>query len=299
MNRLKTEILGVEFKNPIIPASGTYGFGEEYTKYYKPSILGGIASKGITYYPKSGNDGIRIWETPSGIMNSIGLENPGIHYFAENILGKMNTLETNVIVNLGGNTVEEYVEAAKILNDYEFFAIELNISCPNVKHGGMAFGIEADSAALVTEAVKKATRHRLIVKLSPNARDIVESAKAVEKAGADGISLVNTFLAMAIDAKTGKAVFNNTYAGLSGPAIKPIALRMTHQVCKNVSIPVIAMGGITNGMDAIEFIMAGASAIQVGTANFMNPNVILDIIDEMQEFLEEKNLRVDDIRAII
>lgn len=299
MDRLKTEILGVEFKNPIITASGTYGYGEEYRNYYEPSILGGISSKGITFIPKAGNEGIRIWETPSGIINSIGLENPGVKVFAENTLEKMTKLGTNIFVNLGGNSIEDYIEGAKILNDYDFYAIELNISCPNVKHGGMAFGIEAENAALVTREVKRVSKHKVFVKLSPNAHDIVEVAKAVEEAGADGLSLVNTILAMAIDVDKMCVVFDNTYAGLSGAAIKPIALRMVHQVCKNVSIPVIGMGGIVSGRDAIEFIMAGASAVQIGTVNFMNPMSAVEIIDEMEKYLEEKDLTIDKIRGII
>lgn len=299
MNRLKTEILGVEFKNPIITASGTYGFGREYERYYDPSILGGISSKGVTFHAKEGNSGIRIWETPSGIINSIGLENPGIESFCKDKIEDMLKIDTNIFVNLGGNTIEEYVEAAKLLNDFDFYAIELNISCPNVKEGGMAFGMDPDSAYKVVKAVKEVSKHRLFVKLSPNASDIVKVAQAVEKAGADGITLINTILAMAIDTDKMEKVFDNTYAGLSGPAVKPIALRMTHQVCKNVNIPVIGMGGITTGLDAIEFILAGAAAVQVGTANFMNPEAVLEIKDEMVEYLEIKDKTVDEIRGII
>ncbi|WP_138159430.1 dihydroorotate dehydrogenase [Peptoniphilus catoniae] len=299
MNRLKTEVLGVEFKNPVIPASGTYGFGEEYKKYYDPAILGGIATKGLTLNPKPGNEGIRIWETPSGILNSIGLENPGVDYFCGNILDKMTKLGTNILVNLGGNTIEDYQRAVEKLNNYDFYAIELNISCPNVKEGGMAFGIEAETSALVTEKIRQITDKRLFVKLSPNARNITENALAVEEAGADGISLVNTFLGMAIDLDKKTAVFQNTYAGLSGPAIKPLALRMVHQVAKTVKIPVIGMGGISSGKDALEFIMAGASLVEVGTANFMNPTAAADIIEEMNQYLEENNLTIDQIRGII
>jgi dihydroorotate dehydrogenase (NAD+) catalytic subunit len=299
LNRLETTVLGEKFKNPIMPASGTYGYGEEFKDYYDPNIMGGIVSKGITRHPKNGNDGIRIWETASGILNSIGLENPGVKYFCENTLEKMNNLGPHLFVNLGGNTVDEYLEAVDMLNAYDFYAIELNISCPNVKEGGMAFGIESESAADITRRVKEITDKRLFVKLSPNARDIVENAQAVESAGADGISLVNTFLGMAIDPVKKCAVFDNTYAGLSGPSIKPIALRMVHQVCKNVDIPVIGMGGICSGMDAIEFIMAGASLVEIGTANFMNPNAIANIIKEMNDYLESEDLTIDSIRNII
>lgn len=299
MNRLSIELFGKELRNPIMPASGTYGYGEEYSRYYEPSELGALISKGITFNPKAGNDGIRIWETPSGILNSIGLENPGIHKFISDVLPKMKTLNENIIVNLGGNTIEDYVEGAKLLNDEDIFAIELNISCPNVKEGGMAFGIDSEQAALVTRLVKEVSRHKLIVKLSPNARDLVECAKKVEEAGADGLSLVNTFLGMAIDIDKVRIPFNNTYAGLSGPAIKPIALRMTHQVAHAVNIPVIAMGGITNYRDALEFIMAGATAVEIGTANFMNPMAVVEILDEMENYLEEKDTTIKEICKIL
>lgn len=300
MNRLKTEICGVELKNPIIAASGTFGFGREYENYYDPAILGGISSKGLTRYPKSGNTGIRIWETPSGIMNSIGLENPGVEHFVKHELEDMMTLGTTVMVNLGGNTMEEYIEAAEILNDYDFDLLELNISCPNVKSGGMAFGIKCESAELVTRKFKEISKHKVIVKLSPNAENIVEIAKACEEAGADGLSLVNTFQAMAIDVKTRKIVFDNTYAGLSGPAIKPIALRMVHQVCKAVNIPVIGLGGIMNYEDVLEFIMAGATAVQVGTGNFVNPNMMKDIIADLENYMIENKLEsLDEIRGIL
>lgn len=299
MNRLKTTICGVEFKNPIITASGTYGYGREYERYYDPAVLGGISSKGITYHAKEGNTGIRIWETPSGIINSIGLENPGIEVFCKDMIEDMLQIDTNIFVNLGGNTIEEYVEGAKMLNDFDFFAIELNISCPNVKEGGMAFGTNEEAAYRVVSAVRKVSKHRLFVKLSPNVGSIVNIAKAVERAGADGISLINTILAMAIDVDKMEKVFDNTYAGLSGPAVKPIALRMTHEVCKNVNIPVIGMGGITTGIDAIEFILAGASAVQVGTANFMNPRAVLEIKDQMVEYLDNKDKTVDEIRGLV
>lgn len=299
MNRLKTTICGVEFKNPIITASGTYGYGREYERYYDPAVLGGISSKGITYHAKEGNTGIRIWETPSGIINSIGLENPGIEVFCKDMIEDMLQIDTNIFVNLGGNTIEEYVEGAKMLNDFDFFAIELNISCPNVKEGGMAFGTDEEAAYRVVSAVREVSKHRLFVKLSPNVGSIVNIAKAVERAGADGISLINTILAMAIDVDKMEKVFDNTYAGLSGPAVKPIALRMTHEVCKNVNIPVIGMGGITTGIDAIEFILAGASAVQVGTANFMNPRAVLEIKDQMVEYLDNKDKTVDEIRGLV
>lgn len=298
--RLKTNLAGIELQNPIIMASGTYGFGEEFKKYYSPTILGGISSKGITRYPKPGNTGTRIWETPSGILNSIGLENPGVEVFVKEKIQDMNNLGTRIFVNLGGNTVEEYVESVEILNDYEFDAIELNISCPNVKEGGMAFGMEKDSAANVVKKVMAKTNKKVFVKLSPNAGDIVSIAKAVEAEGATGLSLINTVLGMGIDVEREEIVFDNIYAGLSGPCVKPIALRILHQVATNVNIPIIGMGGITNHKDVLEFLMAGASAVQIGTYNFMNPSGPAEIIDNLQKYLEEKNRTVEDyIRKLV
>lgn len=298
--RLKTNLAGIKLQNPIIMASGTYGFGEEFKKYYSPTILGGISSKGITRYPKPGNTGTRIWETPSGILNSIGLENPGVEVFVKEKIQDMNNLGTRIFVNLGGNTVEEYVESVEILNDYEFDAIELNISCPNVKEGGMAFGMEKDSAANVVKKVMAKTNKKVFVKLSPNAGDIVSIAKAVEAEGATGLSLINTVLGMGIDVEREEIVFDNIYAGLSGPCVKPIALRILHQVATNVNIPIIGMGGITNHKDVLEFLMAGASAVQIGTYNFMNPSGPAEIIDNLQKYLKEKNRTVEDyIRKLV
>lgn len=299
MSRSEIEICGIKLKNPIITASGTYGFGEEYLNYYDPKILGAIASKGLTRFPKKGNEGIRIWESPSGILNSIGLENPGVENFVKDYLPRMKKLGTEIFVNLGGNTIEEYADGAKILNDYDFNFIELNISCPNVHEGGMAFGIEADAAYKVVKAVRKVTDKILFVKLSPNAKDITEVAKAAEEAGADGISLINTILAMAVDFNKRENVFKNDYAGLSGPAVKPIALRMTHQVKRTVDIPIIAMGGICSYRDALEFIMVGASAVEVGTYNFMNPKGPQEIIEDLENYLVDKNEYLKDLVGII
>lgn len=299
MSRSEIEICGIKLKNPIITASGTYGFGEEYLNYYDPKILGAIASKGLTRFPKKGNEGIRIWESPSGILNSIGLENPGVENFVKDYLPRMKKLGTEIFVNLGGNTIEEYADGAKILNDYDFNFIELNISCPNVHEGGMAFGIEADAAYKVVKAVRKVTDKILFVKLSPNAKDITEVAKSVEEAGADGISLINTILAMAVDFNKRENVFKNDYAGLSGPAVKPIALRMTHQVKRAVDIPVIAMGGICSYRDALEFIMVGASAVEIGTYNFMNPKGPQEIIEDLENYLVDKNEYLKDLVGII
>lgn len=299
-NRLKVDFAGVEFKNPVILASGTCGFGREYNEIFDIEKLGGISSKGLTLNPKPGNDGIRIWETPSGIMNSVGLENPGVEGFIEKDLDWVNSLDLVNVVNLGGNTIEDYLKGVELLNDQKLDILELNISCPNVKHGGMAFGTNTSLAREVVREIRKVCKHKLVIKLSPNAENIVDIAKACEEEGADGISLVNTFLALAIDINKRKPVFNNGYAGLSGPAIKPIALRMVNQVSKAVSIPVMGMGGITTWQDAIEFIMAGATTIQIGTASFMRPNISLDIIDGMEKYMEENNIEsLDEIRGII
>lgn len=293
-SRTEIDLAGIKLKNPIIMASGTYGYGEEFKNFYDPKILGGISSKGITRHPKKGNEGIRIWETPSGILNSIGLENPGVEEFVKEKIYAMQELGTEIFVNLGGNTIEEYVESTKILNDYHFAAIELNISCPNVKEGGMAFGMDKDSAAKVVREVMKVTNKKVFVKLSPNAGDIVGIAKAVEAEGATGLSLINTILGMAIDFDREEIVFNNTYAGLSGPAVKPIALRILHQVARAVDIPIIGMGGITSYKDVLEFLMAGATAVEVGTYNFMNPNAGAEIISDLEKYLEEKNKNIKD-----
>jgi len=293
-SRTEIDLAGIKLKNPIIMASGTYGYGEEFKNFYDPKILGGISSKGITRHPKKGNEGIRIWETPSGILNSIGLENPGVEEFVKEKIYSMQELGTEIFVNLGGNTIEEYVESTKILNDYDFAAIELNISCPNVKEGGMAFGMDKDSAARVVREVMKVTNKKVFVKLSPNAGDIVGIAKAVEAEGATGLSLINTILGMAIDFDREEIVFNNTYAGLSGPAVKPIALRILHQVAKAVDIPIIGMGGITSYKDVLEFLMAGATAVEVGTYNFMNPKAGAEIISDLEKYLEEKNKNIKD-----
>ncbi len=299
MNRLETEYLGIKFKNPIIGASGTYGYGTDYKDYYPIDLIGGISSKGLTYIPKEGNRGIRLWETPSGLMNSIGLENPGIENFIKEGMASIISLGPKVLINLGGNSIDDYVRGAELLNESRIDLIELNISCPNVKEGGMVFGVDPQSAAEVTRKVKKVSKHKIVVKLSPNARDISEIAKAVEEAGADGISLVNTFLAMAIDIKNKRPVFENTYAGLSGPAIKPIALRMVHQAAHAVKIPVIGMGGITNYKDVIEFIMAGAKLVQIGTYNFMNPYGVKEIIEDLDDYCKRENINLSDLYKIL
>lgn len=293
-------ICGVDFKNPVIAASGTFGFGNEYINYFDVGKLGGISSKGLTIMPKEGNDGMRIYEVASGIMNSVGLQNPGVKHFIKEELQEMKKLNTVVIANLGGGTTEDYEKGIELLNNTDVDIIELNISCPNVKHGGMAFGIKSNVAFDVVSRVKKYCDKPLMVKLSPNAEDIVDMAVKCTEAGADSISLVNTFKAMAIDINKRKPVFDNVSAGLSGPCIKPIALRMVYEVAKAVDVPVVGMGGISNGKDALEFIMAGATAIQVGTANFMKPDVCLDIIDDIEKFMKKEGINnLSEITGII
>ncbi|MEG2892497.1 MAG: dihydroorotate dehydrogenase [Clostridium sp.] len=295
----KVTINGIEFKNPVITASGTYGFGLEYNEIYDVSRLGGISSKGLTINPKQGNDGPRVFETRAGMINSVGLQNPGVDEFINEHLPKMRELNTVVIANLGGATIDDYIAGVEKLNETDVDIIELNISCPNVKCGGMALGIKAEVAADAVRRVKAVCKKPLMVKLSPNAEDIVEIAKACEEAGADSLSLVNTFKAMAIDINKKAPVFKNVFAGLSGPAIKPMALRMVYEVCANVNIPVIGMGGITTWEDAIEFIMAGATAVQVGTANFIKPDVALDIIDGIESYMKREGIEsLEEIRGI-
>ena len=292
---LSVTIAGVKFENPVIAASGTFGFGTEFNEVIDVNLLGGISSKGLTLDPKPGNTGIRLQETPSGLINSIGLENPGIRTFIEKKLPVMMNLKPVAIANLSGSSIETYVEGAKLLDKTEIPMIELNISCPNVKAGGMAFGLDPEAAFEVTNAVRKATSKPLIVKLSPNAPDLKSIAFAVIKAGADAISLVNTFQAMAIDVEKEQFIFDNIKAGLAGPAIKPIALRMVFDICSAIKtlpeeeqVPVIGLGGISTWQDAVEFILAGADAIQVGTSIFANPNCLKEIIEGLYSWMERK-----------
>lgn len=297
---IEVKICEKTLKNPIIMASGTYGFGEEYKRFYDPSILGGISSKGLTLNAKPGNKGIRIWETPSGIMNSIGLENPGVKHFVEEIAPKMNQLGTKVFVNLGGNSLEEYLEATEMLNDIEMDFLELNISCPNVKEGGMAFGLRCEDAGFITGEVKKRTKHPLIVKLSPNGDAISELAKHCEAEGADGISLVNTFQALAVDVRKKEFVFDNITAGLSGPAIFPIALRMVREAAGAVKIPIIGMGGIQSVEDVLAMLMVGASAVQIGTMNFSRPRIGEELIQGLEEYVKKEKLKsIEEIVGIL
>lgn len=296
----ETNICGIDFKNPVIAASGTFGFGREFSQAYDLSKLGGICTKGLTFNPRQGNKGTRCCETASGMINSVGLQNPGIQSFLDTDLAFMNSLNTVIIANLSGSSIQEYVQGAELLDSSKIDIIELNISCPNVKEGGMNFGIKTQSAVQVLEQVRKAVSKPLIVKLSPNAEDIVDMAVNCEKNGADGISLVNTFKAMAIDIYKKKPVFKNITAGLSGPCIKPIALRMVYEVSKAVKIPVLGMGGISCWQDAVEFIMAGACAVQVGTMNFIKPDICLDIVKGIETFMIKNNFKsISEMKSII
>lgn len=291
MADLSVKISQLELKNPVLTASGTFGSGEEYLDFIDISKLGGIVVKAVTGKNRDGNPYPRMAETPSGMLNSVGLQNKGVDYFISHIYPEIKDYNTVVIVNVSGSTLDEYVEVAGKINALQNIpAIELNISCPNVKLGGMAFGTSTASAAEVTRAVRSVYKKDLIVKLSPNVTSITEIAKAVEDAGADSISLINTLLGMAIDAETRRPVLSTITGGLSGPAIKPVALRMVWQVSKAVKIPLIGIGGITTATDAIEFLLAGASAIQVGTANFIEPDVTIKIIRGMEDYLERHQI---------
>ncbi len=290
MADLSVKIAGVEFKNPIIPASGVFGYGREYEEFYPLSMLGGIATKGTTGTLRTGNLSPRIAETPAGMLNSVGLQNPGIDTFIERELPNLLTKDTVILANIAGSTPEECAEVAAKLDKTDVHMIELNISCPNVKQGGAAFGTSCTSAEAVTAAVRKATSKPLVVKLSPNVTSIVEIAKAVESAGADALSMINTLLGMRIDVRTRRPVLHNNVGGLSGPAILPVAVRMIWQTANAVSIPIIGMGGVSTGEDALELMMAGASAVQVGAAIFTDPYAPIKIVDEMNAFLDENKI---------
>lgn len=299
-NPLETRLLGITLKNPVIAASGTFGFGHDYAQLFDVSRLGGISGKGLTLHGSAGNAGIRVLETPAGMLNSIGLENPGVEQFVKQEAPYMRSLGCAVIANLGGHSTEDYLTGAQLLNDADIDILELNISCPNVKAGGMSFGMLPECAADITRQVKQITKHPLMVKLTPNAPDMVAVALACEEAGADALSLVNTFLGMAIDVDRKRAVFDNVYAGMSGPAILPIALRMVHQVSKQVRIPIVGMGGIATARDALCFLMAGATAVQVGTMTFAQPAAMLDIIDGLMAYCKSNNLHnINEICGIV
>ena len=292
MADLKVNIGKLKLKNPVLTASGTFGYGEEFADFVDLTQLGGFIVKGTTLHPREGNPYPRMAETPMGMLNAVGLQNKGVHYFVEHIYPRLKDLDTNVIVNVSGSSVEDYRETAAIINELENIpAIELNISCPNVKHGGMTFGVHPEAAAEVVSAVRSAYHKTLIVKLTPNVTDITEIAKAVEGAGADSISLINTMLGMAIDAERRKPLLSTVTGGLSGPCVKPVALRMVWQVAKAVKVPVVGLGGIMNATDAIEFLLAGATAIELGTANFIDPAITVKVVDGINDYLDRHGFK--------
>ena len=298
MDNLKINISNLQLKNPVMTASGTFGYGTEFCDYMDLSKLGGIFVKGTTLHPRQGNNYPRMAETPSGMLNAVGLQNKGVDYFVSNIYPNIKDFDTNILVNVSGSTIEDYMECAARLADLDKIpGIELNISCPNVKEGGMAFGTSACSAGDVTRAVRKVFGKTLIVKLSPNVTDITEIAKAVEAEGADAISLINTLLGMAIDIRKQKPVLSTITGGLSGPCVKPVALRMVWQTYNAVKVPIIGMGGISCWEDAIEFILAGSSAIQIGTYNFIDPAISEKVVDGISNYLKEN--KIDSVKDLV
>ena len=298
MAKLNVKINKLELKNPVMTASGTFGYGIEFNDFISIDEIGGIIVKGTTLEPRQGNDYPRMAEVPSGMLNCVGLQNKGVEYFCSNIYPQIKDINTNMIVNVSGSTLEDYASCAARINELENIpAIELNISCPNVKAGGMAFGVTASGAASVVKAVREVYDKTLIVKLSPNVTSVVDIAKACEAEGADSVSLINTLMGMAIDIEKRKPILSIATGGLSGPAVKPVALRMVWQVAKAVNIPVIGLGGISSATDAIEFLMAGATAIQIGTANFLDPTVTIKVRDGINHWLDEHGVK--DIMDII
>ncbi|UZD43884.1 dihydroorotate dehydrogenase [Selenomonas sputigena] len=288
--RLAVEVAGIRMATPIMGASGTFGFGMEYEDFLDLADVGAVVSKGITPKPRAGNGGVRIAETPAGMLNSIGLENPGIEAFCRDILPEAAKLPTSFIVNISAGTAEEYGEMAQMLDVDGVAGIEVNISCPNVKEGGIVFGTDPKQAARVTQEVKKHTKKPVIVKLSPNVTDITQMARAVEEAGADAVSLINTLTGMAIDVEKRQPLLGNITGGLSGPAVKPIALRMVYQAAQAVSIPVIGMGGIQTGEDVAAFLLVGASAVEIGAENFANPRVVVEAAEGLEAYLERQGI---------
>lgn len=287
MADLSVNIGKLNLSNPVMTASGTFGYGLEFQDFVDLEKIGGIIVKGTTFHHREGNPYPRMAETPMGMLNAVGLQNKGVHYFVDHIYPQIKDIRTNMIVNVSGSQVEDYAETASIINELENIpAIELNISCPNVKQGGMAFGVTAHGAAEVVSAVRKVYKKTLIVKLSPNVTDITEIARAVEGAGADSVSLINTLLGMAIDAEKRRPILSTVTGGMSGAAVKPIALRMVWQVAKAVNIPVVGLGGIMNWKDAVEFLLAGATAIQIGTANFIDPAITVKVAEGINDYLD-------------
>lgn len=292
---------GLRLKNPVLTASGTFGYGPEYADFIDLNRLGGIIIKGTTLHRREGNPYPRMAETPSGMLNAVGLQNKGVDYFVENIYPEIKSLDTNIIANVSGSCPEDYAEVCQRLRACDkVTAVEINISCPNVKQGGMAFGTFCEGAALITKTAREEWDRHLMIKLSPNVTDIVSIAKSVEEQGADSVSLINTLLGMAIDVEHKRAVLSTITGGLSGPCVKPVALRMVWQVAKAVNIPVIGLGGIMSATDALEFIMAGASAIQVGTANFIDPSVTMKILNGIEDYCSRNEISsLSEIRGII
>lgn len=295
MSNLKVNIAGVEFKNPIIPASGTFGFGREYMQFYDISALGGLCTKGLTLEERQGNPAPRIAETPMAMLNSVGLQNPGVDTFLRRDLQILKKIDTRVIANIAGSKIEDYIAMAEKLSVDGVDMIEMNISCPNVKAGGMAFGIYPKNVEEIVKAVRPYAKKPLIVKLSPNVADITENARAAESAGADAISLINTLSGMAVNLKTRRPILANVQGGMSGPAVKPVALRMVWQCYNAVKLPIIGLGGITNYQDVLEFMLCGASAVEVGTANLMCPTASYDIVNDLKAYVERENIDIRDI----
>jgi dihydroorotate dehydrogenase (NAD+) catalytic subunit len=298
MARLEVDINGLALKNPVLTASGTFGYGFEYSDFVNLENLGGFIVKGTTLNPREGNPYPRMTETPSGMLNAVGLQNKGAQYFVDKINPALKNINTNVIVNVSGSCVSDYAKCAEMINELDNIpAIELNISCPNVKEGGMAFGTSCAAASEVVKAVREVYKKHLMVKLSPNVTNIQEIALAVEASGADSVSLINTMMGMAIDIKTRKPILSTITGGLSGPCVKPVALRMVWQVAKAVNIPVVGLGGIASAEDAIEFLLAGAKAIQIGTANFIDPSITQKVVDGINTYLDENGFT--DVNQII
>ena len=293
----KINFAGIEMKNPVTVASGTFGYGREYSEFFDLGLLGAVITKGTSLKPKSGNKPPRVCETASGMLNSIGLQNPGVEYFATNDLPYLRKFDTKIIVNACGSSIEEYVELCKILNTLDIDGVELNLSCPNVKEGCMAFGNTYEGVRRVTSEVRKVLDKPLIVKLTPNVTDIASIAKGVEDGGADAVSLINTLLGMKIDIYKKRPVLANNTGGLSGPAIKPIAVRMVYQVAQAVNIPIMGLGGIVSGEDAIEFMLAGATAVSIGAGNFIDPYTSIKTIARIEEYMKKCN--INDINEII
>lgn len=298
MAQLNVKVGGLDLKNPVLTASGTFGYGLEFADFIDLNRLGGFIVKGTTLHPREGNDYPRMAETPSGMLNCVGLQNKGVDYFCEHIYPQLKDIDSNVLVNVSGSSPEDYAECAARIDALDHIpGIELNISCPNVKDGGMAFGVTCEGAASVVRAVRQRYHKTLIVKLSPNVTDIASIAKAVEAEGADSVSLINTLMGMSIDIERRKSRLSIGTGGLSGPCVKPVALRMVWQVARAVNIPVVGLGGIMNAADAIEFLMAGATAVEIGTANFIDPTTTIHVIDGMNEWLD--NHGVKDVHEII